>query len=122
MVGLLAQLAACCLGPVQLGLMQLRLVARGTSPGAQLTSVGVVMPPPPPVGGLWRHSRFVPIARGDGEAVPVHLFNTLGGGAGGKLDGSGCHVLRGCDDAVCNFLVALGSEVNIVSVCVLFQC
>ena len=27
-----------------------------------------------------------------------------------------------CDDAVCNFLVALGSEVNIVCVCVLFHC
>ena len=80
--------------------------------------------PPPPVGGVWRHSRFVPIARGDGEAVPVHLFNTLGGGggAGGEGDGFGCHILRGCDDAVCNFLVALGSEVDVVSVCVLFHC
>ena len=80
--GLSAQLAACCIGPAQLGWMQLWLVARGTSPGVQLTSVGVVTRPPPPVGGVWRHSRFVPIARGDGEAVPVHLFNTLGGGGG----------------------------------------
>ena len=78
--------------------------------------------PPPPVGRVWRRSRSVTIAGGDGETVPVHLFNTLGGGAGGKLDGSGCHVLRGCDDAVCNFLVALGSEGNVVGVCVLFQC
>ena len=85
-------------------------------------SVRVVTPPPPPVGGVWRRSRSVTIAGGDGETVPVHLFNTLGGGAGGKLDGSGCHVLRGCDDAVCNFLVALGSEGNVVGVCVLFQC
>ena len=76
------------------------------------------------MGGVWRRSRSVPIAGGDGETVPVHLFNTLGGGggAGGKLNGSGCHVLHGCDDAVCNFPVALGSEVNVVSVCVLFQC
>ena len=120
----MAQLAACCIGPAQLCWMQLRLVARGTSLGVQLTSVGVVTTPPPPVGGVWRHSRFVPIARGDGEAVPVHLFNTLGGGggAGGEGDGFGCHILRGCDDAVCNFLVALGSEGNVVGVCVLFQC
>ena len=102
--------------------MQLRLVACGTSPSLQLNVCTVVTPPPPPVGGVWRRSRSVPIAGGDGETVPVHLFNTLGGGAGGKLDGSGCHVLRGCDDAVCNFLVALGSEVDVVSVCVLFHC
>ena len=47
-----------------------------------LASVGVVMPPPSPVGGVWRRSRFVPVASGDGEAVPVHMFNTLGGGGG----------------------------------------
>ena len=54
------------------------------------------MPPPSPVGGVWRRSRFVPVASGDGEAVPVHMFNTLGGGggAGGRLNGFGCHVLR----------------------------
>ena len=28
----------------------------------------------------------------------------------------------GCDNAVCNFLVALGSEVNVVCVCVFFHC
>ena len=56
----------------------------------------MVTPTPPPVGGVWGRSRFVPIAGGDGEAVPVHLFNTLGGGggAGGRLNGFGCHVLR----------------------------
>ena len=31
-------------------------------------------PTPPPVGGVWRRSRFAPVAGGDGEAVPVHLL------------------------------------------------
>ena len=48
------------------------------------------------MGGVWGRSRFVPIVGGDGEAVPVHLFNTLGcgGGAGRKMNRFRCHVVR----------------------------